>query len=232
MGRDLAVKNCPLRLLAKAADHIPQKQQTIEDLDDRVREYLSDSFCKPSVLRQQIFFQLSPFLLKLLGGYCHHSRGCGVNCLVADLLSTAYIEFDDLIDEFDFDRNLNFTGYIVRGLAWRIFNVFVKEKHYWEHHILVGSQAKDMAFNDWEIENRWLSVIEVQELLSVLRPSRRHLVLLHDLLGYTCSDLAAIQKTTTETVQKRIQRARKKMLAFYQSKNRGENCVVALQKNL
>lgn len=212
--RDLNSKNCPLRLVARHADNTPEQQQTIETLDERVQEYLSDSCSDPSMLKKQIFFLLSPLLLKLLSRYCHLSRGCGVNCVVAELLSTAYIEFDKLIKNFDSHRHVNFLGYIVQGLTWRIFNRYVKERHYSEHHILVGVQDSETA-SAQENENRWLSAIEVENLLSVLRPSRRHLILLHDVFGYSCADLAALEEIKTETVQKRIERARKKMLRVY-----------------
>jgi len=216
MGRDFATTTCPLRLLAELAESIPQKLYTIEELDDFVRDYLSRRQSDSTELRERVFVCLTPFLLKLLGGYCHFSRGCGVNCLVSELLSTAYIEFDDLINDFDFDRHLNFAGYIVKRLAWRIFNEFVKERNYWEHHVLVGTQFPDMPPNRWEIENRSLSGIEVRDLLSTLRPSRRHLVLLHDWFGYSYADIAAIEKLKPETVRKRIVRARKKMLSLMQ----------------
>jgi len=219
MKRGIKPENCPLRLLANVADKIPRKLQTIEVLDDRVREYFEAQYSNPSVLRKKIFLQLSPFLLKLLSNYCHFSKGCGVNCLVSELLSSAYIEFDDLINDFDFDRQLNFTGYIVNGLAWRIFNEFAKERHYGEHHVLVGEQMNNMCSEGWKMENRRLSSIELRNLLSKLWPSRRRLILLHDLFGYTCAELGAIQKIKPETVQKRIVRAKKKMLALSKSES-------------
>lgn len=216
MGRDFATTTCPLRLLAELADSIPQKQQTIEDLDDLVRDCLSGGKTDSAALRERVFVRLTPLLLKLLGRYCHSSHGCGVNCLVAELLSTAYLEFDNLLNEFDFDRHLNFTGYIVKHLTWRIFNEFVKVRNYWKHHVLVETQTKPMISNMWETEGKLLSAIEVRNLLSALRPSRRHLILLHDILGYSCADIAAIQKLNPETIRKRIARARKKMLAYYE----------------
>jgi len=214
MGRDSPTTTCPLRLLAEHADSIPQEQPTIEILDNFVRDYFLGKTSDTEALRERVFAHLTPFLLKLLGGYCHLSRGCGVNCLVRELLSTTYIEFDDLLNKFDFDRHLNFAGYIVKRLTWRIFNEFVKERNYLEHHVSVGLQVKDMTPNRWETEIKWLSAIEVQDLLSKLRPSRRLLILLHDWYGYSCSDIAAIQKLKPETIRKRISRARKKMLSY------------------
>jgi len=45
-----------------------------------------------------------------------------------------------------------------------------------------------------ESEERWLSAVELEELLSVLNPKICTLFLLHHLFGYSYADLAAINK--------------------------------------
>ncbi len=92
----------------------------------------------------------------------------------------------------------------------------MKERLYREHHILFqmdhppGTTKSLVAV---ENEERWLSAVELEELLSVLNPKIRTLFLLHHLFGYSYADLAAINKMNVKTIQKTVERARKKMLA-------------------
>jgi RNA polymerase sigma factor (sigma-70 family) len=221
MPRQLGEKNCPLKLLSRYKDKIVPHELRITELDESVRQYLASPESERHTLRHEIFFRLSPFLLKSLGYYCHVSTGCGENCQVADLLSTSYIVFTHLIDKFDFEHDLNFLGYVVIGLSWGIFNSYVKERRYGGHRILFSFEdqdAKMLVHKQQEIEERWMSAIELEELMSILKPATRNLFILHHLFGYSYADLAALQKTKVKTIQKTVERARKKMLAAYAHK--------------
>jgi RNA polymerase sigma factor (sigma-70 family) len=224
MSKESNENRCPLKLLSRYCDKIVPHQQSLNELDEYVRQYLALPKTDSAALRERIFFKLSPFLLKSLSWYCHISSGCGVNCQVSELLSTAYIVFTDLIDRFDFSRHLNFLGYVVNGLSWGIFNSFMKERRYLEHRILLPYECSNGVAQipePVENEERGLSAIELEELLSTLTPEARTLFVLHHLFGYSYADLAAINNTKDKAVQKATERARKKMLAA-QSKKFGQ----------
>ncbi len=69
-----------------------------------------------------------------------------------------------------------------------------------------------------QIEEKCLSAVELEELMSTLRPAARDLFMLHHLFGYSYADLITLQKTNVKTIQKTIERARKKMLEVYSNK--------------
>jgi len=217
MHKPLAEGHCPLKLLLRRENIILSHRPTLSDFDDLVRQYYAAAEMEQSALRTTLFFKLSPFLLKSLSWYCQISNGCGVNCRVGDLLSTSYIVFTNLIDQFDFDRHLNFLGYIVNGLSWGIFNSYMKERHYSEHRILLSaSETLLKKSSDENIEERWLSVVEIEELLSIMSPGIRNLFLLHFLFGYSLAELAALFDKKVKTIQKIIERARKRIVREFE----------------
>lgn len=204
---------CPLKSLPSWGDNILSHLPTLSELDEMVREYQKTSELERADRRAALFFKFSPFLLKSLSWYCGISNGCGVNCKVGDLLSTSYIVFTELIEEFDFERHLNFLGYIVNGLSWGIFNSYMKERHYSEQRILItGGEMTPRKGSEENTEERWLSAVEMEELLAILNPEVRNLFLLHFLFGYSLADLAVIFGSNVKTVQKTLERARKKIL--------------------
>jgi len=228
MQKDLAAEHCPLKLLSYRDDKILSHLPTFSDLDDLVRQYHAAAEFERPALRTRLFFKLSPFLLKSLSWYCHISNGCGVNCRVGDLLSTSYIVFTNLIDQFDFDRRLNFLGYVVNGLSWGIFNSYMKERHYSEHRILLSASERLLKkSSDENIEERWLSAVEMEELLSILSPAIRDLFLLHFLFGYSLADLGALLGRKEKTIQKIIERARKKIVGEFKSRETYESMTIS-----
>jgi len=147
-------------------------------------------------LRAEIFFTLSPFLLKSLSWYCHATTGCGINCKVGDLLSFAYLDFTRLLDKFSFERHLNFLGYIIKGLSWGIFNAFKKEDKFRKKHIFLAVEDPELyrpALGRKNIEEEWLTTIEVEALLANLKSASRDLFLMHHFFGYSYADLAVLQ---------------------------------------
>ncbi len=212
MYRSLSEEHCPLRLLLHRDDIFLSDLPTLSDLDDLVRQYQTAPERDRHLLRKTLFFKLSPFLLRSLSWYCQASNGCGVNCRVGDLLSTSYLVFAHLIDEFDFDRHLNFLGYIVHGLSWGIFNSYMKERHYRERRILLSaSESLLKKSREEDVEERWLRDVEIEELLAKFKPALRELFLLHFLFGYSLAELAALFDKKEKTIQKIIERARKRI---------------------
>ncbi|HEX9653546.1 MAG TPA: sigma-70 family RNA polymerase sigma factor [bacterium] len=221
MSKENSDRHCPLKLLSQYEGDILSNLPTLSGLDDAVRQYLAVGEEERAHLRATLFFKLSPFLLKSLSWYCHISGGCGVNCKVADLLSTSYLVFTDLIEQFDFDRHLNFLGYIVNGLSWGLFNSYVKERRYSRQRIFLSEGEQDLiapGADRKENEEHWLSAIELEELLSMLKPATRDLFVLHFLFGYSLRDLATLHQTKVKTVQKIIERARKKIVLEFSKK--------------
>jgi RNA polymerase sigma factor (sigma-70 family) len=216
MREALTEENCPLKMLMRREDIILSNLPTLSDLDDLVRQYRAASELEQPGLRTALFFKFSPFLLKALSWYCHASNGCGVNCRVGDLLSSSYIAFTHLIDDFDFDRHLNFLGYVVNGLSWGIFNSYMKERRYNKQRILLSTGATILKKStEVDTEEQWLSAVEMEELLSILSPAIRNLFLLHFLFGYSLADLATLFNTKEKTLQKTIERARKKIIGEF-----------------
>lgn len=216
MAKDLLYKHCPLRLLAEQSANILPANQNLSELDKSVLHYMASPASERAILRAEIFFKLSPFLLKSLSRYCHRSTGCGVNCKVGDLLSTAFVVFTELIDKFSFDRNLNFLGFIVSGLSWGIFNNYVKESRFHKQYAAQTTQNRPLiSVGIDDIAVNWLSVIELEELMSNLKSSSRDLFLLHHFWGYSCKDLAILKNRKVKTIQKTIERARKKMFEVH-----------------
>ncbi len=214
MAKDRVYKNCPLRLVAAQNPNVLNKKLDLFELDASVRQYQASSECQRHELRAEIFFELSPFLLKSLSRYCHATTGCGMNCKVGDLLSSAFVVFTQLIDKFTFKRHLNFLGYIVQGLSWGIFNSYMKESRFNKKHILLSADYPDdyiRAVERKDLEQEWLSSIEVEELMSSLKSTSRDLFLLHYFFGYTYVDLATLKNGNVKTIQKAVERARKKM---------------------
>lgn len=213
MTSPLDDRNCPLQLLSRNENKILPHQSSLAELDEDVRRYLTLSEKERYTARTEIFFKLTPFLLKSLSWYCHISAGCGVNCQVSDLLSTAYIVFAELLDRFDFDRQLNFLGYVVNGLSWGIFNSFVKQRTYIQHRILSAHEASEVSVDKSNInEERLISAIELERLLKKLTTAERNLFLMHHLFGYSFADLAELQAKKAKTIQKFVERARRKLM--------------------
>lgn len=213
MTNELAEKNCPLRLLSCQENKILPHQLSLAELDEYVHRYFALSENERHTARTEIFFKLTPFLLKSLSWYCHISVGCGVNCEVGDLLSNAYLVFADLLDNFDFSRHLNFLGYIVNGLSWGIFNSFVKQKLYFKHRILFADKESNVAVEKWDRnEERLISGIELEALLNKLTVAERDFFLMHYLFGYSFVDLAELHQKKAKTIQKFVERARLKLI--------------------
>ncbi len=214
MAKDMLYKNCPLLLVATQNPNILNRKLNLLELDESVRQYQASSEFQRHELRAEIFFKLNPFLLKSLSRYCHVTTGCRINCKVGDLLSSAYVVFTQLIEKFTFKCNLNFLGYIVQGLSWGIFNSYMKEKRFNKKHILLSADYPDdymRAVERKDIEQEWLSSIEMEELMSRLKSTSRDLFLLHYFFGYTYVDLATLKNGNVKTIQKVVERARKKM---------------------
>ncbi len=216
MAKDILYKHCPLRLLAGQSANLLPANQNLSELDKSVQRYMASQVSDRATLRAKIFLELSPLLLKSLSRYCHRSIGCGVNCKVGDLLSTAFVIFTELIDKFSFDRNLNFLGFIVSGLSWGLFNNYLKERRFHRKYVPLTTQNPSLiSIGSEDIEVNQLSVIELEELMSGLKPLSRELFLLHHFFGYSCKDLATLKNRKVKTIQKTIERARKKMFAVH-----------------
>ncbi len=217
MPQEFERSHCPLKLLSRTADKVLPHHREMADLDEQVRRYQACADSEESLLRQQIFFQLSPFLLKSLSWYCHVTSGCGVNCQVAELLSAAYIIFTDLIKKFDPAYHVNFLGYVVNGISWGLFNIYSKERRYHQHRILFSSEVEAISpekeGGSENEEDMWLTSVMLNRILSQLKQRDRDLFLLHHLFGYSCRDLALLYRTKAKTIQKAIERARKKIRA-------------------
>ncbi|MFQ5675185.1 MAG: sigma-70 family RNA polymerase sigma factor [bacterium] len=215
MGKDLLDNHCPLRLLDPHGTRILPTYKDVAELDQSVLIYQAAPESERCAIRAKIFFSLSPFLLKSLSWYCKMGLGCGRNCKVGDLLSTAYVLFTDLIDKFDFSRNLNFLGYIVRGLSWGVFNSYAKESRFYRRHILSLNRdgGSTLLAHSGKNEEYWLSAIDLERLLSNLDSPTRDWFLMYHVFGYSFKDLAALTDEKAKTVQKAVERARKKIQA-------------------
>ncbi len=218
MTKDMVYENCPLRLVAAQNPNNLNRNLDLFALDESVRKYQASPECNRYELRSEIFFMLTPFLLKSLSWYCHATSGCGVSCKVGDLLSAAYLEFSRLIDKFTFERHLNFLGYIIKGLSWGIFNSFMKDSQFHKRHIFLPVEDPDAykpAVGRKDIEEEWLAAIEVEALMSNLKSISRDLFLMHHFFGYSYVDLATLNHKKVKTIQKAVERARRKMREEY-----------------
>ncbi|RMD96955.1 MAG: sigma-70 family RNA polymerase sigma factor [Calditrichaeota bacterium] len=190
----------------------------IEEMDALVQKYFSSPESERLALRNEIFFRFFPFISNSLRKYCRKANGQNGHCLGADWLSDSFIAFAELLNKYDRRRKVNFVGYIVKGMSWRLFNRLSREQRYYHHHVFFADSPAGVRLENrllWEGHRRVAMNMDMRKCLSFLEKSVRELVLGHYWWGYSYEELAALQNKKACTLRKTVQLAKEKIRRAY-----------------